>query len=163
MALSYGISVILTPGVTLTMSDPHSHSSHCLRLPDSSCRPENSWLVPGKGATSWPELFLCLPPHLCPGGAPCHLLARVEVGRVLHTKSKGWLLLWYYGLQQGGFDESSFQGKKQGQLFSCYLIFIRCRCDKLLRILQLTMHGLGGAIILACRLVNYLINQVLFF
>merc|ERR1719206_466043 len=68
------------------------------------------------------------PPHLCPGGDPGHLLARVEVGRVLHTKSKGWLLLWYYGL-----------------------ISIRCRCDKLLRILQRTMHSLGGAIILASR------------
>merc|ERR1719233_331490 len=118
-----------TPEITLTMPDPHSHSSHCLRLPDSSCRPENSWLIPGKGATSWPELFLCPLPHLCLGGDPgvtCHLLARVQVGGVFHTKSKRWLLLRNYGL-----------------------IFIRRRCYKLLRILQLPMHCLCGAIILA--------------
>ena len=85
------------------MPDPHSHSSHCLRLPDSSCRPEDSWLIPGEGATSWSELFLCLLPHLSLGGdpvVPCHLLARVQVGRVLHTKSKRWLLIRNCGLQQ---------------------------------------------------------------
>ena len=104
---------MLNPSLFHTRNHSHharpspSLSSHCLRLPDSSCRPEDSWLIPGEGATSWPELFLCPLPHLCLGGDPgvtCHLLARVQVGGVFHTKSKRWLLLRNYGLQQGQSD-----------------------------------------------------------